>query len=266
MGDSLILRENHGSVVLLVLNRPARRNALSRGLVAALGDALTDISVGLSVRAVVLTGSGESFCTGIDLNEAEEPGDRDQNESRAIADLQGLADLIQQMHSMTQPTVAALNGDAYAGGAGLMAACDFVIASEGARIGYPEVKRGLVPAVIMNDLVRQVGDRRARELLLRGDPISVEVAERWGLVNRVVKPSECRQEAISLARSLVRCGPRALETTKSLLEESGGRRTNLRGAAAVSASVMVSDEAREGIRSFLEKRPPSWANEGEESP
>ena len=137
MGDSLILRENHGSVVLLVLNRPARRNALSRGLVAALGDALTDISVGLSVRAVVLTGSGESFCTGIDLNEAEEPGDRDQNESRAIADLQGLADLIQQMHSMTQPTVAALNGDAYAGGAGLMAACDFVIASESAKIGYP---------------------------------------------------------------------------------------------------------------------------------
>ncbi len=264
MADDLVLRETQGPVAVLTLNRPERRNALSRALVAALGDALSEIDVDKSVRAIVLTGAGESFCTGMDLKEAA-IGQDNESENQAIADLEGFADLIMRIHSMKVPIVAALNGDAYAGGAGIMGACDLVVAADGAKIGYPEVKRGLVPSVIMSDLLRQVGDRRARELLFTGDPISADQAERWGLVNRVVALAACRQKAIDLARSLATGGPLALATTKQRLEGSTYREVNLRGAAAVSASVLVSDEGVEGIRAFLEKRPPSWALESERS-
>ena len=134
-----------------------------------------------------------------------------------------------------------------------------MIASDSARIGYPEVKRGLVAAIVMHDLIRQVGDRRARQLLLSGDLLPAQEAERWGLVNRVVPPDRCLDEAVALAQSLAEAAPDALATTKRLLDEAWGRPKTLRGAAAVSAAVRVGDEAIEGMRAFLEKRPPSWA-------
>lgn len=263
MSDSLVLSEVHGPVAVLVINRPGRLNALSRGLVAELSDAISTVTSDVSIRALVLTGTGPTFCTGMDLREAGEITHDAQGEKSIVADVSAIADLIHQIHAVPKITIAALNGDTYAGGAGIMAACDFVVAAAGTKIGYPEVKRGLVAAVIMNDLVRQVGERRARELLLLGDPISVEQAELWGLVNRVVSPGACREEAIALAQALTAGGPRAQAITKRLLDESAGRMTDLRGAAAVTASVLVSDEAAEGIRAFLEKRPPSWAIENE---
>jgi methylglutaconyl-CoA hydratase len=106
-----------------------------------------------------------------------------------VKDIQAIADLISQLHRFPRPTIAALDGDALAGGAGLALACDFVLATAGARVGYPEVRRGMVAAIVLHDLVRQVGDRRARELLLTGEPIGAEQAERWGLINRVVPAS-----------------------------------------------------------------------------
>jgi methylglutaconyl-CoA hydratase len=163
-----------------------------------------------------------------------------------------------QVHRLGKPTIAALNGDALAGGAGLAMACDLVIAAEPARIGYPEVRRGLVAAIVMHDLVRQVGERRARQLLLTGLPIGVVEAERWGLVNRVVPAQECLTEAIAMGQSLVACAPRAIETTKRLIAEASGRPLDLRGAAAITAQTRVSEEAHEGIRAFLEKRSPAW--------
>ena len=259
MSQPYVVREDHDQVALLVLNRPDRRNALSRRMVAELGDRLTELAADALTRAVVLTGSGAAFCSGMDLKEAEAAGRDAEAERLAVADVQALADLIQRVHTLDKPTVAALNGDAFAGGAGLMAACDFVVAADGARIGYPEVKRGLVPAVVMNDLVRQVGDRRARALLLGGEPIEATEAERWGLVNLVVSPGRCRDEALALARKLCAGGPKAVATTKRLLDEVGHRPHDLRGAAAVTAAIRVSDEADEGMRAFLEKRPPRWA-------
>jgi methylglutaconyl-CoA hydratase len=110
----------------------------------------------------------------------------------------------------------------------------------------------------MHDLIRLVGERHARFLLLTGEPIGAADAERWGLINRVVAAESCLPEAIALARSLTACGPRALEATKRLIDESSGRPQDLRGAAAVSAAVRGSDEAVEGMRAFLEKRPPRW--------
>lgn len=254
-----VVREDHDQVALLVLNRPDRRNALSRGMVAELGDHLTDLAADALTRAVVLIGSGVAFCSGMDLKEAEAAGRDAEAERLAVADVQALADLLQRLHTLDKPTVAALNGDAYAGGAGLALACDFVVAAEGAHLGYPEVKRGLVPAVVMHDLVRQVGDRRARTLLLGGEPVPATEAERWGLVNLVVSPERCRDEALALARKLCAGGPKAVATTKRLLDEVGNRPRDLRGAAAVTAAVRVSDEAFEGMRAFLEKRTPRWA-------
>jgi methylglutaconyl-CoA hydratase len=259
MSESLVVRVDHGPVAVLTLHRPDRRNALSRALVAGLGDALARAAVEPALRAVVITGSGPAFCSGMDLKEAREARGSAESEKVAVADLQALADLIQQVHTLRRPTIAALNGDAYAGGAGLATACDFVIAESHVQIGYPEVRRGLVAAIVMHDLVRQVGARRARALLLTGAPISAEQAERWGLVNMVVPAGASLNAALELGRALVESAPNAVEVAKRLLDEAVGRPADLRGAAAVSAALRGSDEAEEGMRAFLERRPPRWA-------
>ncbi len=260
MSESLILTHDIGSVCMIVLNRPEKRNALNRALVAELSDVLSRIAATLEVRAVVLTGAGSVFCAGMDMKEAELASTDPECERLAIDDLRGLADLLQQLRTLGKPTVAALNGDALAGGAGLATACDLIVASERARMGWPEVKRGLVAAVVLHDLVRQAGERRARELLLTGEPIAAGQAERWGLVNRVVEPELVTDEALALARSLIGSGPRAIATLKRLIDETTQRPSDLRGSAAISAAIRISDEAGEGIRAFLEKRPPRWAS------
>lgn len=258
MSEPNVVRTDRGEVCLLTLNRPEVRNALSRALIGRFGDLLSEAATDPRVRAIVVTGAGPVFCAGMDLKEASAIIDTPEAEKQTVADVQAIADLIQQIHTTPKPTIAALNGDAFAGGAGIATACDFVVAARTASIGYPEVRRGLVAAIVMHDLTRQVGARRARALLLTGQPISAEEAARWGLVNRVVDPEACLDEAVALGRSLVESAPSAVETTKRLLDEISGLPKTLRGAAAITAAVRVSDEAEEGIRAFLEKRPPRW--------
>jgi methylglutaconyl-CoA hydratase len=259
MSTNLVHREDRGSIAILTLNRPQQRNALSRALVAELRDMIDKVRVEERVRVIVLTGAGSAFCSGMDLKEAASVADDALAEQATIAVLQQFADLLQTVHMLAKPTIAAVGGDALAGGAGLMAACDLVVASETALIGYPEVKHGLVASIVLHDLTRQVGDRRARELLLTGEPISAEVAMEWGMVNLVTHKEGCLSQAILLAQDLLKSGPQAIATTKRLLDEAMGRPHDLRGAAAVSAAVRVSDEAREGILAFVEKRVPAWA-------
>ena len=243
---------------MLTLNRPDKRNALSRALITELDRLVERVGHDPHIRAVVLTGAGTVFCAGMDLKEAAEERGGAEAEQHAVVTLQEYADLIQRVHTLPKPTIAALNGDALAGGAGLMAACDFAVASEQARIGYPEVLRGMVPAVVMFDLTRLIGDRRARQLLLSGDLISATIAFNWGLVNQVTTPEKCLAEAIRIGRDLATAAPLAVAAIKRLLDETEGRPKSLRGAAAVSAAIRVSDEAQEGILAFLEKRPPRW--------
>jgi methylglutaconyl-CoA hydratase len=259
MSTRPLISEKRGAVVVLTLNRPERRNALSRALLVQLRDAVDDVGVDVDARAVVLTGAGAAFSTGMDLKEAAEMHAAPDGEHAMVAVSKEFADLLQRIHTLSEPVIAAVNGDALAGGAGLMTACDLAVAAEGARIGYPEVRRGLVAAIVMHDLSRQVGDRRARQLLLTGDFISSDVAHDWGLVNAVVPAERCLEEAIRMAEGLIVNGPAAMATTKRLLDETGGRPPNLRGAAAISAVVRASEEAQEGIRAFVEKRPPRWA-------
>jgi methylglutaconyl-CoA hydratase len=254
--------EDRGPIALITICRPERRNALSAQLIAGLSDALDRARYNPVTRAIVLTSEGATFCAGMDLKEAHQAaaaGDV-QAERAAIAAAQAMSDLFVQIHDSPKPVIAALNGDALAGGAGLAMACDLVVAADAARIGYPEVKRGLVAAIVMHDLTRLVGDRRARQLLLTGEPISAAEAERWGLVNRVVPAGECVAEAVTMGRSLAESGPIALATTKKQLDEASRRPRDLRGSAAVSAAIRVSEEAAEGMAAFLEKRPPRWAS------
>ncbi len=253
--------EDRGPVALITIDRPDRRNALSSPVIAGLSDALDRVRYNPAVRAIVLTGSGPAFCSGMDLKEARRTAAVSDVESErvAVADAQALADLFVEIHQCPKPVIAALNGDALAGGAGLAMACDLVVAAESARIGYPEVKRGLVAAIVMHDLTRLVGDRRARQLLLTGEPISATEAALWGLVNRVVPAGECLDASLALGRSLAEAGPIAVATTKKQLDEATRRPRDLRGSAAVSAAIRVSEEAAEGMAAFLEKRPPRWA-------
>jgi methylglutaconyl-CoA hydratase len=259
MSNALVVREDCGLIVVLKLNRPDKRNALSRALIVALRDAIDVVEAEPNPRALVLAANGPTFCAGMDLKEAAELGESVDAEKLAVDDVCAIAHVINQVHRFPRPTVAAVTGDAFAGGAGLAMACDFVVLAADARIGYPEVRRGLVAAIVLQDLVRQVGDRRARELLLTGAPATASNAERWGLVNRVVPRERCLDEAISLAEGLLDSAPNAIATTKRLLDEATNRPGDLRGAAAVSASVRVGDEAAEGMRAFVDKRPPRWA-------
>jgi methylglutaconyl-CoA hydratase len=258
MSTHLVKREDRGPITILTLNRPEKRNALSQALVAGLRDHIDRINTDESVRVVVVTGAGPAFCAGMDLKEALAVEAGPDEEERTVAILQEFADLLDRLHTLSRPTIAAVNGDALAGGAGLVAACDLAIAAESARIGYPEVLRGLVPAIVMHDLTRQIGDRRARQLLLSGAPISARVAHQWGLINGIAPADLCLDEAIQAAIELTRSGPLAMASIKRILDESAGRPGDLRGAAAVSAAVRCSSEAREGIRAFIDKRSPAW--------
>jgi methylglutaconyl-CoA hydratase len=259
MSSPLIIRQDRGPVTVLTMNRPDQRNALSRALLARLRDEIEQVSVDQRVRALVLTGAGKVFCAGMDLKEAAANDSAADAQEQTIATLQEFADLLQRLHTLPKPTIAAVNGDAIAGGAGLMAACDVAIAAENTRIGYPEVQRGLVPAIVMHDLTRQVGDRRARELLLGGGLVDSTTAHAWGLVNSVTTSAACLDVGVRIAEALCQCAPGALATIKKLLDEAAGRPDSLRGAAAISAAARLSDEAKEGIRAFVEKRSPAWA-------
>jgi methylglutaconyl-CoA hydratase len=261
MTETLVKRSDDGPVAILTLNRPEKRNALSRALIAELDQQVDRAGRDPKVRVVVLTGAGRVFCAGMDLREAAKEGNDkgSEAEQNAVVTLQEYADLLQRIHTLPKPTIAALNGDALAGGAGLMSACDFAVAADQARIGYPEVLRGLVPAVVMHDLTRLIGGRRARQLLLAGEVISSTTAYNWGLVNQVTTADDCLPEAVRIAKDMLVTAPQAVAAIKRLLDEAEGRPKTLRGAAAVSAAIRVSDEAQEGIRAFLEKRPPRWA-------
>ena len=259
MSESLVLLEKRGPIALLTLNRPEKRNALSRALVAELGDEIARLSSDPTVRALVLTNHGPTFCAGMDLKEASSPLDDDEAQRLAVSDTQGIADLMDAVHKFPGPTVCAAVGDALAGGAGLALACDFVLMSESGSIGFPEVKRGLVAAIVLHDLVRHIGDRRSRDLLLTGRMLPSAEAQRWGLINQAVPGEECRDRAMAVARSLLDSAPLATTATKRLLDEASSLPADLRGAAAVSAAARAGDEAREGMLAFLEKRSPNWS-------
>jgi enoyl-CoA hydratase len=211
-----LLIENRGKVRVLTLNRPEKRNALDTALTQALLNELRTADAEDGVDAIVLTGAGQSFCAGADLSEFKDLKEMGAAEQRA--------ELTMQLHlvfsKMTTPVVTAINGAAMGGGAGLALAGDLAVMGEHAKIGYPEAKHGIVAAIVMANLVRQVGPKAAFELVALGEPIGAERALALGLVNRVEPEQRVIEEAIYLAEKLAAVSKPAMAHTKSLFYEA----------------------------------------------
>ena len=209
----MLLVENRGAVRILTMNRPEKRNALNSELTQGLLDALRAADADESVGAIVLTGAGQGFCA--DLSEFRELG--------AGLAAQDRAELTMQLHlkfiKISKPVVAAVNGHAMGGGAGLAIASDLAVMAEGAKLGYPEPKHGIVAAIVMANLVRQVGRKAAFELVSLGEPVEAREALRLGMVNRVVPLEELMGHAVSIAEKLAAVKREAMAETKRLFHE-----------------------------------------------
>jgi methylglutaconyl-CoA hydratase len=252
----LVLTATSGPVTTVTLNRPERRNALNIELLDQLCAAITAAEADPAQRILVLRGAGPVFCSGLDLSEAGQPAFAQRS-----AELIGRA--LGALATSRLVTIAAVQGAAMAGGTGLMSACDFAVAARDAKFAYPEVRRGLVPALIMTFLRRQLRERDAHELLLLGKPFSAEHAHAIGLINRVVADEAALDtEVQSLVSSLLQGAPGALAETKKLLRElwPAPLAGDLDRAREFHLAVRNSAEAREGIASFNEKRAPKWAH------
>jgi methylglutaconyl-CoA hydratase len=260
MSAPLALYENRPPAAVITLNRPDRRNALSRDLIRALDEAFARAAEDCEARCVVLTGAGPAFCAGMDLAELQESLDRAPQASPVWEDALTLARLYDRIYTLPKPTLAAVNGAAVAGGAGLVTVCDLALAAPEARFGYPEVRRGLVAAMVMPHLLRHVGERLARYLLLTGELISAEQAEQCGLINKVVPAEDLESTARQWSRWLAEGGPNALALTKGLLHRFSRQALSVEEAAQASAEPRLSDEARQGLKAFFEKRPVPWAS------
>jgi methylglutaconyl-CoA hydratase len=262
MTEPLALYELRPPAALITINRADKRNALSRALIAALADAFRRAGDDTAARCVILTGAGPVFCAGMDLAELSESLGRPAGESPVWEDSLHLAHLYDQIYTFPKPTVAAVNGAAVAGGAGLVTVCDLAVAVPEARFGYPEVRRGLVAAMVMPHLLRHVGERMGRYLLLTGDLIDAAEAQRTGLINAVVPPVQLLEQAQGWVSSLAEGGPQALAGTKKLLHQFSRQALSVEEAARASAAPRLTEECRQGLTAFFAKQPVPWSNPG----
>jgi methylglutaconyl-CoA hydratase len=249
----LLLEKQSPQITIVTLNRPERRNSLTIELLNELVAAVNTAANEPTQRVLILRGAGAAFCTGLDLKEAA-----DQTKAHATAEM--VAKTLITIAETRLVTIAAVHGAAVAGGAGIMSACDFVVAAEKTKIGYPEVRRGLVAGLVMTFLRRQVGERNLRELVLGGELIDVARAKEIGLVNRVVSSKDLMNEAQKFAESVLQGAPNANAQTKRLIEElwSTSVKEDVDLALTHHMQARESDEAREGIAAFNEKRSPNW--------
>ncbi|HVT27183.1 MAG TPA: enoyl-CoA hydratase-related protein [Lacipirellulaceae bacterium] len=240
-------------VACVTLDRADRRNALCIDLLEQLCTAIQNLANDTAIRVVILRGAGPVFSAGLDLREA---ADNALIEQSATA----VSRTLELLRSCPLIVVAAVLGGAYAGGAGVMAACDIVIAADDALIGFPEARRGLLPAIICDVLIRKVREGDLAELFLTGEPVSATRARELGLVQRVVPAERLQDEALSVARAIIAGGPDTIRQTKSLLNVLFHSTVEHRNDDFVKQHLAArySKEAREGLAAFAEKRKPNW--------
>jgi enoyl-CoA hydratase/carnithine racemase len=236
-----VLVANQGAVRVLTLNRPEKRNALNTALTQDLLEALRAADQDDGVAAIVLTGAGPGFCAGADLTEFKDLQNEDLAEKRA--------ELTMQLHlvfsRMQKPVVTAINGPAMGGGAGLAIAGDLAVMAENAKLGYPETRHGIVAAIVLGNLVRQVGRKAAFELVALGEPISAARALQLGMVNRVVPGSVLLEEALFMAEKLAAVSRPAMAETKRLFHEVGD--------LSLAEALERGRDANKRMRSFMKK-------------
>ena len=242
-------------IATLTLNRPDKRNALDDATIAQLKARFAEADADDAVRVVVLRGAGKDFCAGGDLSQLEKivaHASREEN----LADAMNLGELFIQMRRARKPSIAAVRGNALAGGAGLASACDLIIAETGATFGYPEVKLGFVPAMVMAMLVRIVGEKHAFELAALGNSCSAQVAHRLGLVCRVVPAASFDAEVAALAGELAQRSASAVQLIRKLIYDMEGQSFEAAVALGAQANVLArgTPDCQAGVRRFLESR------------
>jgi enoyl-CoA hydratase/carnithine racemase len=258
--EPIIRVKKHPPSGTIILNRPDRRNALSRELIAALQQMLHDFHQERRVRAVILIGSGSAFCAGMDLAEMLETSQKPDAQAHWHHDAVIYKELIETMLRYPKPIIAAVNGPAVAGGAGLVLAADLVVASVRGKFGLPEPQRGLVAGIVSPLLHFRVGGSQAARLLLTADLIEAEEAYRVGLYHEVVSDDLVWARAHAIAEQCAKSAREALQLTKRMLNETIGDHLGvlLSAGAAASATARTTEAAAEGLSAFLEKREPQW--------
>ncbi|HET9318613.1 MAG TPA: enoyl-CoA hydratase-related protein [Bryobacteraceae bacterium] len=252
MTDKVLYSTGQG-IARITLNRPEKRNALDGEMIAGIRQALAQSAADGDVRVVLLTGAGKDFCAGADLASIESLKDAGVMEN--LADARRLGDLFLDMRRHSRPIVAAVRGRALAGGCGIATAADIVLAADSAQFGYPEVKIGFVPAMVMAILRRSISEKRAFELLISGEITSASAAADIGMINRVYPESTFDQEVESYLRQLAARSPSALTLTKSLLYQTDGVsfESALSAGVQVNALARLTEDCRRGIDQFLKK-------------
>ncbi|TYO98596.1 methylglutaconyl-CoA hydratase [Geothermobacter ehrlichii] len=243
----------------LTLNRPKLHNAFDDALIAEMTTALRRLAIDPAVRVVCLAAAGKSFSAGADLAWMRRMADYTYEEN--VADAMALAELMTTLDTLPKPTIALVQGAAYGGGVGLVAACDMVLATPEARFCLSEVKLGLIPAVISPYVVRAIGSRAARRYFVSAELFDADEACRLGLVHRIVPAFRLQSEADHLVRQLLKNGPQAMAAAKKLVRDVADRPIDealIAETAARIAATRAGDEGREGLAAFLEKRRPSW--------
>jgi methylglutaconyl-CoA hydratase len=244
-------------IATLTFNRPDKRNAISYELIDDLIAALKQ-AVDSKAQVLILTGAGKAFCSGMDLDNLKQLTGRTHEQN--LTDSETMASLFRALYDFPKPTIAAVNGPAIAGGTGLATLCDFTLAVPEAKFGYTEVRIGFVPAIVSSFLIANIGEKRARDLLLTGRIFGVEEAKQLGLVNEIVAIDKLMLRAHELAGQLLENSPASMQATKKLLSSYSREQLDrqVKQAVHANAAIRQSTDFKEGITAFLEKRKPTW--------
>jgi methylglutaconyl-CoA hydratase len=256
--DTPVTQTLHGRVLTITLNRPDTHNAMTPAIVAELTRVFSELARGTEARVVVLTGRGRSFCAGADLTAMRAAADYTFEQN--LADGHAIFDLMAAIDGCSLPVVGRVNGAAIGGGAGLVSCCDIAVAGAGATFGFSETRLGIVPAVISPFVIARIGPRHARELFLTGERFDAAHAQAIGLVNHVVDDAELDDAIAERVDALLMAAPEAQATAKELIRTIAYRPpASVRDYTAETiARRRASDEGREGMTAFLEKRKPRW--------
>lgn len=251
--------EREGRVATVTLNRPDVRNAFNETTIAEIRQAFSELGDDAALRAIVLAANGPAFCAGADLNWMKKMAGYTHAENHADA-LQ-LAEMLRTIYLCSKPVVAKVQGDCYAGGMGLVAACDIIVAVEEANFCLSEVKLGLIPATISPYVIKAMGENASRRYFLTAERFGAQEALRIGFAHEVVSVGALDAKVAEIVKALVNNSPNAVQQAKVLVREVAGQEVNdglLADTAERIAQIRASDQGREGVASFLEKRKPAW--------